>query len=84
MTITIEINDAVAQAIDQALAQQSGMGPSTLDEWLRNVLEHNIANLTLGRLRTQSVEEARAAAEAAQRALVRAASGITRLDISRG
>ena len=81
MTITIDIDDVVVEEVQAVLALQPGRG--SVEEWLRSILEQNIANVTAGRLQTQQVVEARAALEQAQRALVQAAAGIRAIRLAK-
>ena len=83
MTITIDIDDVVVEEVQSELALQAGRGPGSVEEWLRSILEQNIANVTAGRLQTQQVVEARAALEQAQRALVQAAAGIRAIRLAK-
>jgi hypothetical protein len=91
--ITIDIDDAVAAELAAVMQQQAEQlarmpaeqrpanVPTTVGQWLQGVLEQNIASLVLGRLQTPEVQAARAAAEEAQRALVRAASGLRAIEV---
>lgn len=91
--ITVTIDDEALNEIESLLAQQAmslrmqngGRLPAGIaenfSEWLGMVLERNIGMMLMDRRKTQEVEQARVARDMAEKALLRAASGIKEISI---
>lgn len=91
--ITVKIDDDALNEIESMLSQQAvslrmqngGRLPAgvaeTFADWIGMVLERNIGLMLMDRRKTQEVEQARAARDMAEKALLRAASGIKEIAI---
>lgn len=94
-TISIEIADEVMAELEQVIARQAARAaaqfggqippeiPLEAEAWITGILEQNISQMLADIIRTPEANEARAALQQAHRALVKAASGVRRVSISR-